>query len=145
IRIAHHPSGGRATATVYALNSDDKLGRAKSRSFRTDPSFSSLDAAANLSAKSAYQSGGAVVVPTQCPERQGHCQVRLELLLNGHVIARAGYQQAPDTFRYRRMLPSKPSVRRALRRALSGKSGKVRVVVRMHHAAGPATALASAP
>src|SRR5205823_3946711 len=119
IAIAHHPGGGRAEVTVWALNSDDKLGKHKTHTFQTRPTSRTLDAAAKLSVKSAYQSGGAVFVSTECPALNGHCQVRVELLLNGHVIVRRGFQQAPDSFETHRLLPSSPSVRRALRRALA--------------------------
>src|SRR5207247_1791887 len=99
----------------YTINADGKLSRPRTRHFRTNPKAATLNAAAKLSAASAYKSHGAVVVDTECPELQGHCQVRIELFLRGRVIIRRGYQQTPDTFHRIRLLPSKASERRALR------------------------------
>ena len=61
--LHRYPSGNaKASATVWTLNSDDKVGKSRHHSFLTHPTVGSLNAAAKISAESAYQSHGAVVV-----------------------------------------------------------------------------------
>ena len=122
---------GRSTVTVWALNSDGVFGRPKSTSFFTAASALTLTAAAKLSVDSAFEHGGAVHVITQCPARQGHCQVRLTLLLKGRVIVRRGYQQTPGTLLTVSLQASNPALRRALARELNKRNGRVRVTCRM--------------
>ena len=132
---------GRSTVTVWALNSDGKVGRPSSKSFFTSASALTLKAAAKLSLQSAFQSGGSVHMITQCPARQGHCQVRLTLVLNGRVIVRRGYQQTPGTLLTVGLRPTDPGLRRALARALSTPRGRaqVRVTCRIFRFAGGAS------
>lgn len=122
---------GRSVATVWALNSDGKLGRPRSTSFLSSPSALTLKAAAKLSVRSAFARGGAVFVNTQCPVSMAHCQVRLGLVVSGRVVVRRSYQQSPGTFLKIRLLPGRPADRRALARALAGRSRRVRVTCRI--------------
>ncbi len=122
---------GRSVATVWALNSNSVPGKPASSSFLTTASALTLSSAARLSADSAYQHGGALFVRTQCPANQGHCQVRLQLRLNGRLIVDRAFQQTPGTYETARLLPSRTADRRALAVALRKGRGHVRVNVRI--------------
>jgi hypothetical protein len=119
--------GGRLVARVYALNSDDKLGRSKAQAFATGPSARTLRAAARRSAHSARRSGGAVGLVSHCPQDRGHCQAVVELRRRGRVVGRLAFQQPPDTFRPVRIRPAGPRLRRLLRQ----KKARLSVVVRL--------------
>jgi hypothetical protein len=134
IVIPRHPGGGTAEAKVYALNSEGALGAKGTDSFPTGPSARTLSEAARRSAESALLRGTGVDLRTHCPEN-GHCRARAELRLNGRVVATAGYQQTPDTFRVLRLVPKSASARQALRG-----DGDVRVVVTLTRSSGSATA-----
>jgi hypothetical protein len=121
--IRHHPGGGQATAKVYALNSDEKLGRPGKQAFATNPSARTLKEAASRSARSARLSHGAVRLMMSCPE-DGHCRTRVELRAGNKLVGRANVQLVPDTFHVLRIKPAA--------RANLGQGGPgLRVVVRM--------------
>ena len=133
---AYPTTPGRSVATVWALNANGVAGRPRSSSFATTAAALTLSSAAQLSARSAYQRGGVVFVRTQCPARQGACQVRLELRLGGRLIVDRNFQQIPGTYETARLLPSRPSDRRALAQALRRRRSNVRVSVRIFRLGG---------
>ena len=128
---------GRSVATIWALNSDGILGRPRSTSFFTAASALTLRSAAKLSIDSAFNRGGAVFVITQCPAREGYCQIRLGLNLNGRPIVTRAFQQAPGTITTVRLQPTNPALRRALARELNKRNGRVRVTCRMFRLGQP--------
>lgn len=139
IVIPQYPAGGgTSTANVYALNVDGALGNPRGGTFLTSPSARTIGAAASLSARSATRRGNGIDVRTQCPQADGDCQVRIELLVGGHTVASARYQQPPGTFHPVLVVPRSPSVRRALQRSAKG----LRLVVHINHADEPRTATA---
>ncbi|MGH2956130.1 MAG: hypothetical protein ACRDL6_03955 [Solirubrobacterales bacterium] len=102
VAIPHHPDGERGVAKVFALNSDDKLGRKARQGFAPSPSARGLREAARRSAKSAVVRRGGVAVRMQCPEH-GHCRVEAELRRRGRRVSSTSFQQAPDTFHLLRL------------------------------------------
>jgi hypothetical protein len=102
----HHPGGGVAVAKVYALNSDDKPGRAGRQPFRTNPNVRGLRPAARLDVHSARLHDGKVSLMMRCPE-EGHCRTEVRLLDGKRVVGRAHFQQTPDTFHLLRIKPKR--------------------------------------
>jgi hypothetical protein len=140
IQIPSYPAAtGRTVARVWALNSDGELGKpASSKPFATAASALTLKAGAALAVASAYQRHGAVFINTECPARQGACQVRVTLRLRGRTIVRLGYQQAPGTVYAARLLPTNRADRRALARVLAQKHSRIRVTCKMFRLAARA-------
>ena len=142
ISIPHHPGApGGGVARVYALNGEEALGRPAANAFKTSPSVTGLAQAATLSARSAVRRTGGINLRTLCPERAGHCQVQIELRIGRRLVASSAYQQTPDTFRSARIAPRKKSDRRVLRST----SGRVHVVVKIHHIGDRVPRLAGSP
>ena len=110
----HHPGGGVAVAKVYALNSDDKPGRAGRQPFRTNPKVRGLRPAARLDVHSARLHHGKVSLMMRCPE-DGHCRTEVRLLDGKRVVGGTHFQQTPDTFHLLRIKPRRGSAGRRLK------------------------------
>lgn len=107
--------------------------------FPTASFAQTLAAAATISSRSAARRGNGIELRTQCPQADGDCQIRIQLVHNGHAVATAGYQQPPGTLHSVRVVPLRASDRRALQRGAK----TFRLVVHMEHAGEPPTATAA--
>jgi len=116
VRFPEIPSGGRGTARVFALNADGATGKPGKTRFRTGTSIRHLRPAAQAALDSARRAGGAIALRTVCPRINLHCRIRLTLKFRGRVVARASFQQAPDTFRHVKLRPKKRALRARIRR-----------------------------
>lgn len=123
--IPEHPGGGVAIARVYALNRDDRQGKAGRAGFLTDPPPLSLKAATKRSIDSVRFRRNAVTMRTNCPSGP-HCRVVAELRVGKRVIAGQRFQQTPDSFHMVRLVPRSAKGRQALR------AGEARLLVRAH-------------
>lgn len=134
IVIPSHPGGSWAVANVQALNADGVPGRIGTRRFRlSPPNTLELNQTGRRSADSAKRVGGTVRLRAICPVN-GHCQTEVLLKLGKRIVARTSFQQVPDTYRFVRLAPKSPQLRRRLAR---GRLNGLRVVVHQQRIGKP--------